>query len=154
MECQLVTLHIVLQMSAGLCLAIMRNYNMALVLTTAIAAESVRLCRDTSYVSGYVKNVPETSKQKSPCGSWIKYWEKVTRRKAPRACPICNCSNPVEDGVHLYLVNERGDNIDDGVYIIPLCRSHNRGDEPMRVVNGTLAARINIELSKKYEENP
>lgn len=71
-----------------------------------------------------VKNINGTSGHACKCGSWLKHWERISR-KAATSCAVLGCQNRATVGVHV----QRENPDDNNWYIIPLCDSHNRKSE-------------------------
>jgi len=86
-----------------------------------------------------VRNVPDTAEERSPAGSWKRYWERngVTDgdvvNKWPVRCSVCDCKNHAEHGAHVHDANGQ-------CYIVPMCAEHNSPEnrKPMLLRQGTV----------------
>ena len=71
-------------------------------------------------MSKKVKNINGTTDDTCRCGSWLNHWEKYGGILAG-VCVEKSCAKPAEVGAHVMKV----ESIDQGHYIVPLCRDHN-----------------------------
>lgn len=77
-------------------------------------------CREENLMR--VHNVNGTSSNTCKCGSWLKHWEKFSRRSLPSYCPESSCYKKPTVGAHV----QKDSSTDKGWYIVPLCDDHNR----------------------------
>lgn len=87
-----------------------------------------------------VRNVNGTSQNTCDCGSWLKHWETVVGRQAPKYCSELKCRQTAEVGAHV----QKDDSDDQGWYIIPLCKTHNQAGGSIEIGNSVVLVSANV----------
>jgi hypothetical protein len=77
-----------------------------------------------------IKNINGTSDNKCICGSWLKHWEKFSKKTANYCAEKTCIENTDLVGAHVQKANSQ----DDNWYIVPLCKKHNASVGELEVV--------------------
>lgn len=92
-----------------------------------------------------IKNINGTTNNICKCGSWLKHWEKFSRKNA-NCCSVKNCTQNDLVGAHVQKTNQ-----DMNWYIIPLCKTHNASTSELDIVDTTIFVSANkSETCNKY----
>lgn len=80
-----------------------------------------------------VKNIKGTSDKTCKCGTWLKHWEKYSKKTAAE-CSIIGCKHDADVGAHVIKCSSTEDNH----YIVPMCTGHNSIEDDCFTVNAVL----------------
>lgn len=90
---------------------------------------------------GTWKNKNGTSDRECACGSWIKHWEKISKRDFPTKCSVKGCNEKASLGAHVI------SNSVSGEWIAPLCASCNKRSDEFSLKPGTILVSANKKLT-------
>jgi hypothetical protein len=71
-----------------------------------------------------IKNVVGTGERTCKCGSWLKHWEKLSRKSA-YLCSVEKCTEKATAGAHITRPNAKNEDYITHPYIVPMCSEHN-----------------------------
>lgn len=69
-----------------------------------------------------VHNINGTSSNVCKCGSWLKHWEKYSKKNVPTYCSVTSCMQKPEVGAHV----QKDSSTDKSWYIVPFCQKCNK----------------------------
>lgn len=83
-----------------------------------------------------VANMPDSSRDRCPTGTWLEWWENRTGFNKMGCCAR-DCHKPATDGSHVQKIHDPSKT----VYIIPLCHECNMRSDTFDVYKSALVNR-------------
>lgn len=95
-----------------------------------------------------VRNLKRTTGRACTCGSWLEHWRRETRSRR-RVCGVLGCSNPVDVGAHVLVMDNRSSWEH---RIVPMCNgcNHHLNDDDMWLKSDVVAVSANTRFMDCY----
>lgn len=86
-----------------------------------------------------VKNINGTSDNSCKCDSWLAHWEEFSGQTA-NLCVEKACTEKATVGAHV----QKDSSTDRAWYIIPLCKTHNKATDEMKLYGSPELVSANV----------